>query len=191
MPKKYKFIAGVDEVGRGALCGPVVSACVCFKHRVKYQLRDSKEISPSKREELSDKIRGDAFYSFGLVREDSIDKLNIFWASQLSFLKSIERFLSLSGFNKEDVLFIIDGPYFKYGGYNAKCVVSADKTIRVVSAASILAKVLRDRILRSYDRLFPGWGFAKHKGYSTEGHRQRIKEKGVSPIHRMSFNLGL
>jgi len=189
--KRYKHIVGIDEAGRGALCGPVVASCVYFKRKPPPGLKDSKQLSPRKREELFHKILGTCIYSFGLVRQDTIDRINVFWATQRAFLKAIERFLRIAGFNKKDTLFIVDGPYFKYQDYNFKCVISADKRIKQVSAASILAKVLRDTIMRRYDSIFYGWNFSRHKGYATEEHRMIIKRQGASPIHRLSFNLGL
>ena len=188
--KRFKHIVGVDEAGRGALCGPVVASCVCFKGRSPSGVRDSKELSPRKREELFYKILDRSCYSFGLARRDVVDRVNVFWATQQAFLRSIERFLKATGFSREDVLFIIDGPFFQYHDrFNARCVIAADKKIKVVSAASILAKVLRDKIMRGYDKIFSDWNFAQHKGYATKGHRLCIKKHGISPIHRLSFAL--
>ena len=172
------------------MCGPVVVSCVCFKERAPRGLRDSKELSARKREELFRKIIVKSRYSFGLVREDLVDELNVLKATQLAFARAIEKFLKATGFRKEDVLFIIDGPLFDHHDrFNAKCVIGADKKIKVVSAASILAKVLRDKIMCGYDRIFSDYGFFRHKGYGTKEHRRRIKKHGASPIHRTSFNL--
>ncbi|MBN2120673.1 MAG: ribonuclease HII [Candidatus Omnitrophica bacterium] len=187
--KKFKHIVGVDEAGRGALCGPVVAGCVCFQERPPSGIKDSKQLRPKKREYLFYKILSSSFYSFGLVGKDRIDEINIFWATQAAFVKAMDRFLKVTGFKKKDTLFIIDGPHFKYSDYNTKCVIAADETIKVVSAASILAKVLRDKIMRGYDRIFAGWNFARHKGYATQEHRLLIRKQGISPIHRLSFKL--
>lgn len=148
-------------------------------------------MSPKKREEIFKIVTKNAHYSFGLVREDIIDKINIFWASQLAFVRAMERFLKTSGLNKKDTLFIIDGPSFKHSGYNHKCVIAADKTVKVVSCASVLAKVMRDRIMRGYDNIFKGYKLSQHKGYGTKEHRLILKKQGATPIHRMSFNLGI
>ena len=189
--RRYRYIVGIDEAGRGALCGPVVSSCVYFKGRPPRGLKDSKQLSAEQREGLFGKISKTCIYSFGLVKQDVIDRINIFWATQETFLKAIEKFFKISGFNPRDVLFIIDGPHFKYKEYNFRCVISADKTVKQVSAASIMAKVLRDRIMRSYDKKFNGWNFSKHKGYATLEHRLVLKRQGALSIHRQSFNLGL
>lgn len=189
--KKFKYKIGVDEAGRGPLAGPVVASCVWLGNKNKrLDLKDSKKISPRKREELSFKIKEVSCYSFGLVNSELIDRLNIFQATQLAFRKAIERFLKKSRFSPEECLFIIDGPYFSgYKGINYKCLVRADEYISVVQAASILAKVLRDSIMQRYDRLYPGWNFSQHKGYPTPEHRRLIRERGVSPLHRLSFKL--
>ncbi|HEC69276.1 MAG TPA: ribonuclease HII [Candidatus Omnitrophica bacterium] len=182
-------IVGVDEVGRGALCGPVVASCVYLKEKIS-SLKDSKQLTPKRREFLYSQIKKVSIYSFGIVSQTAIDKLNIFWATQLAFLKAIRNFLRKSKFNKEETLFIIDGPFFKYKKYNHLCLISADRRIKEVQSASILAKVYRDRLMLRYDKKFPGWNFSKHKGYATKEHYLSLKERGPSPIHRFSFNLG-
>ena len=189
MEKRFKYIAGLDEVGRGALCGPVVASCVCFRKKNRLRLKDSKKLSPRQREALFPRIAESSYFSFGLVDNERIDEINIFAATQLAFLKAIKKFLKLTGFKRQDVLFIIDGNRFKYRDYNFRCMVSADQRVREVSAASILAKVLRDEIVSGYDRLFSGWNFSRHKGYPTREHRRILKEKGSCPVHRLSFNL--
>jgi len=184
----FKYIVGIDEAGRGPLAGPVVASCVCFKKTPQFELRDSKKLSPSKREQLFPKIKNVSHYSFSLVNNKVIDDINIFNATQLAFNLAISRFLVKTNFSKDDVLFIIDGPHFRDNcQVKYKCVISADNLVPEVSAASILAKVLRDRIMISYDKFFPEWYFSQHKGYPTKLHRQAIKKQGFSPLHRLSF----
>lgn len=191
MSRGYKYLVGVDEAGRGALCGPVVASCVALRRDLSEGIKDSKELTPKSRSRLFEIIKANSFYSFGLVRENVIDDINIFWATQKAFLKAINKFLEIYSINKEEALFIIDGLHFKHQGFNAKCVAKADKNIKVVSCASIMAKVLRDRIMTSYDSIFAGWEFSRHKGYGTQRHRTLIKQNGVSPLHRTTFVSGV
>ena len=190
MPKRFKYIAGIDEAGRGPLAGPVVAGCVVFKDLPDFDLQDSKRLSSKKRESLFFKIKQSSWFSFGLVNAEVIDEINILNAAHLAFSKAIKAFLGKYQIGKEDILFIIDGPFFKpFLGIDVyyNCVVKADTFIPEVSAASILAKVLRDKIMISYGKVFPCWGFSRHKGYPTLEHRNRIKINGLSPLHRRSF----
>ncbi len=191
MYKKYKYIVGIDEVGRGALCGPVVASCVCLLNKLPFKAKDSKQLTPKQRESYFEVIKDNSLYSFGLIGQDDIDKVNIFWATQKAFLKAIKQFFRNHNLEKEDVLFIVDGQHFKHQGFNAKCIIGADRDIQEVCCASILAKVLRDRIMVRYDKIFSGWNFSRHKGYGTKEHRTLIKEKGLSPLHRKSFSCNL
>ncbi len=157
-----------------------------------FDLQDSKRLSPKRRERLFLKIQQSAWFSLSLVSAETIDRINILNATYLAFSKAMLVFSKKYKISLDEILFIIDGPDFKpHLGIktNYNCVVKADTFIPEVCAASIMAKVLRDKIMVSYDRVFPGWDFSRNKGYPTLSHRNRIKSKGLSPLHRRSFNL--
>ena len=186
--RKFKYIIGIDEAGRGPLAGPVVAACAGLRTNIE-GISDSKKIASQQREKMFVKIKENAFFSFGLVGEKIIDKLNIYQATVLAFRKAIERlFFRYPLLKTQEVFFIIDGSFVDLGTeVNYICLPRADAIVQTVAAASILAKVLRDRIMCSYGHIFPLWNFAQHKGYPTSQHRRIIKEYGLSPIHRLSF----
>ncbi len=191
IPRKFRFIAGLDEAGRGPLAGPVVAACVCFRRLPDFTVRDSKKLSPQQRQTLFPKICNTAFYSFGLVDHRIVDSENILQATYSAFHKAIRKFLEKTNIAISDVVFLVDGPLFQTGlPIHARSIVDADDFIPEVSAASILAKVLRDRIMCGYDRLYPQWGFVRHKGYPTPEHYHAIEKNGFSRIHRRTFSCG-
>jgi ribonuclease HII len=189
---EYRVIAGVDEAGRGPLCGPVVAACAAFKSpdgAFAALMRDSKTLSEVQRAALRVRIAHHCHWAVASVSVARIDEINIYHATQEAFKKAIERFLFVTGFAKSDCLFVIDGNGFAWDDYAFRCVVKADASVPQVSAASIMAKTFRDRQLARYDRLWPQYGFLAHKGYGTAKHREAIKAHGVLPIHRRSFAL--
>lgn len=190
--KKYKYLIGVDEAGRGPLCGPVVAACCMFKIfdlDLFSKVNDSKVLSEKKRVELVPLIQDKCFYAYGSVSAAEVDELNIFWATQEAFKRALDRLFSYTGINPDDAFVIIDGNSFKHDKFNHKAIVKADMKVPLVSAASILAKVKRDSWMERYDKLFPQYKLSQHKGYPTKLHRQAIKEHGPTPIHRKSFKL--
>lgn len=181
--KGYKLIAGVDEAGRGPLCGPVVAAAVILPENYKIEgVNDSKKLSEKKRELLYDKIINEAVaVGVGISDVDVIEEVNILNATKMAMKEAISK-LSV----KPDFV-LIDGNQMIDINIEASTVVSGDAKSESIAAASIIAKVTRDRMLYDYDKVYPEYGFAKHKGYGTKAHIAAIKEYGLTPIHRPSF----
>lgn len=177
------LVAGVDEAGRGPLAGPVVAAAVMFEpgHTID-GVRDSKRVPPSEREALYDRILAEAVgYGIGIVGHDVIDSVNILQATFRAMHLAIE---SLP-VQPQHVL--IDGNRFDQLNVPYSTIVDGDVLCFSIAAASIVAKVTRDRLMIEYDKQFPGYGFAHHKGYGTPGHRAAIRRLGLCEIHRRSF----
>ena len=174
----YEYICGIDEAGRGPLCGPVVAAAVILpKDKYIEGVNDSKKLSPKKREKLYDDIKKEAIsVGIGIVDVDIIEEINILNATKLAMIKAI----------KPDYL-LIDGNQLIDIDIEKQTVVSGDAKSESIAAASIIAKVTRDRMLINFDKLYPEYGFAKHKGYGTKIHIEAIKKYGLTPIHRKSF----
>jgi ribonuclease HII len=177
-------IAGVDEVGRGPLAGPVIAAAVILnKNHGINGLKDSKKLSPSKREYLAEVIREQAVsWALGRAENSEIDKLNILQASLLAMKRAIE------SLTPEPEYVFIDGLYCPDVRYKTEAVIRGDSTIPAISAASIVAKVTRDKEMIALDAIYPGYGFSKHKGYPTPMHLKALEKLGVCPIHRRSFS---
>lgn len=176
------YIAGVDEVGRGPLAGPVVTAAVILKHSI-HGVRDSKKLSAKQRIALAKEIQQHAVcYAYGRAEVEEIDQYNIHHATLLAMKRAIEA-LSVQ---PHEVM--VDGLYVPDVSIKCKPVVQGDQLIEAISAASILAKVLRDQEMESLDDVYPGYGFAAHKGYPTKVHRAALAELGPTPIHRKSFS---
>ncbi len=175
--------AGVDEVGRGPLAGPVVAAAVILPPDHPIQgLRDSKRLTEKQRERLADEIQKYALaFALGRAEVSEIDQLNILQASLLAMQRAV---LSLSIVPQQVV---VDGPHCPKIPYPVTAIIRGDQTIPVISAASILAKVNRDREMKEMDRKYPGYGFAAHKGYPTRLHLAALQQLGITPIHRRSF----
>lgn len=179
----YSFVAGVDEAGRGPLAGPVCAAAVIFpKDTIIEGINDSKKLSEKKREHLFDVITNSALaYSIEFVSPDVIDEINIRQATSLAMHNAVKNL------EKKADFVIIDGndniPYdipYQY-------VIKGDAKSQTIAAASILAKVSRDRLMVEVDNQYPEYGFAKHKGYGTKAHMEAIQKYGVLPVHRKSF----
>ena len=179
-----EYIAGIDEAGRGPLAGPVVAAAVILPHGIELpEVNDSKKISEKKRERLYDEINDAALaVGVGVVHEEEIDKKNILQATYKAMRQSIGQ-LTL----KPDIL-LVDGNKADIRHYEQKSIIDGDQKSLSIAAASIIAKVTRDRIMRQYDIVFPEYGFAKHKGYGTKQHIEAITMRKAAPIHRQSFN---
>ena len=174
---------GIDEAGRGPLAGPVVAAaCILDPEKPIYGLDDSKKLSPKKRDQLYDEIIEKA-RCFCVIRVEpkEIDEVNILNATK-NAMRACVKGLAV----KPDVL-LIDAVKLEGTGIPVKPIIKGDAKSNSIAAASILAKVSRDRIMEEYDKEFPGYGFAQHKGYGTAAHYAAIHELGISPIHRMSF----
>ena len=174
---------GSDEAGRGPLAGPVVAAaCILDPEKPIYGLDDSKKLSPKKRDQLYDEIIEKA-KCFCVIRVEpkEIDEVNILNATK-NAMRACVKGLAI----KPDVL-LIDAVKLEGTGIPVKPIIKGDAKSNSIAAASILAKVSRDRIMEEYDKEYPGYGFAQHKGYGTAAHYAAIHELGISPIHRMSF----
>ncbi|MBO4649709.1 MAG: ribonuclease HII [Clostridiales bacterium] len=174
---------GIDEAGRGPLAGPVVAAaCILDPEKPIYGLDDSKKLSPKKRDQLYDEIIAKA-KCFCVIRVEpkEIDEVNILNATK-NAMRACVKGLAI----KPDVL-LIDAVNLEGTGIPVKPIIKGDAKSNSIAAASILAKVSRDRIMEEYDKEYPGYGFAQHKGYGTAAHYAAIHELGISPIHRMSF----
>ena len=177
------LVAGVDEVGRGPLCGPVVTAAVILDPaRPIAGLADSKALSEKRREVLFDEIREKALcWAIGRCEVEEIDELNILQATMLAMQRAV------AGLNPAPQHVLIDGNRCPALPCTAEAVIGGDGTVAVISAASIIAKVTRDREMVELDRQYPGYGLAGHKGYPTKAHIQALEQLGVTPIHRRSF----
>ena len=175
--------AGVDEVGRGPLAGDVVTAAVILDpNRPITGLADSKQISEKKREALFDEIKAHSLaYAIARASVSEIDQINILQASLLAMKRAVEA-LEVT---PEHVW--VDGNRIPQWQFSAEAVVKGDSRVPAISAASILAKVTRDREMVEYDVSYPGYGFAKHKGYPTKAHLAAVDTLGVTPIHRTSY----
>lgn len=180
----FKSIAGLDEAGRGALAGPLYVGLVIFpKGYYNQDIRDSKQLTPSKREKLFEIIIKEAVdYTISCATVEEINKLGISKALQLA----MER--ALNSLKTSIDLLLIDGPVLlkSYRGIQ-KAIVNGDRLSLSIAGGSILAKVTRDRVMEELDKLYPGYGFSEHKGYATEKHLQVLKRLGPSPVHRLNF----
>ncbi|MEL0137667.1 MAG: ribonuclease HII [Halieaceae bacterium] len=177
-----RVIAGVDEVGRGPLAGDVVAAAVILPDYPLSGLTDSKALSETRRVALAEMIQHEAkAWALGRSSVAEIDELNILQASLLAMRRAVEA-LSIC-----PDLVLVDGNRLPKWPYEARAIVKGDLTEPAISAASILAKVARDREMVELDSRYPGYGLAAHKGYPTKAHLAALHERGVSPIHRRSF----
>lgn len=178
-----KLIAGVDEVGRGPLAGPVVAAAVILNpDRPIAGIADSKLLTAKRREVLSEIIQNDCLaWAVGRAEVEEIDKINILQASLLA----MQRAINALAIKPDHVQ--VDGNHCPAIDYSVEAIIDGDNLIPVISAASIIAKVIRDREMCEYDQVYPQYGFAKHKGYGTKQHLLALETFGVTPIHRKSF----
>ncbi|MDP2939300.1 MAG: ribonuclease HII [Candidatus Omnitrophota bacterium] len=193
----FNLIAGVDEVGRGPLAGPVVACAVILKKkRFKNRIDDSKKLSHKKRVKAFNEILEHSFVGMGIVSEVIIDSLNILEATQLAMHRAIvdlarklkrQRKKQRVPFKKICVL--IDGGFFsKAIPFDFINIIGGDSKSKSIASASIVAKVTRDRIMDIYDRIYPEYGFSRHKGYATQQHILAINKFGPSVIHRKTFH---
>ena len=180
---ELELLAGVDEVGRGPLAGPVVAAAVILDPLQPIKgLRDSKKISQKKRESLSDEIKSKALaWAFGRAEVAEIDELNILHASLLAMKRAVE------ALEKQPEMVVVDGQYTPDIDYKKLAIIKGDSLIPAISAASIIAKVERDSEMMSFEEIYPGYGFSSHKGYPTKQHIKALEKLGITKIHRLSF----
>ncbi|MFA5878171.1 MAG: ribonuclease HII [Candidatus Staskawiczbacteria bacterium] len=183
-------VAGLDEAGRGPLAGPVVAAAVIVRSKrseiFKIGVRDSKKLSARQRDKLFSILTSHSQVSWGvgIVSEKVIDKINILQATKLAMQKAVD--VLKKKISKVDFL-ILDGNFSIVSPIPQRSIIKADIKVFSCAAASVIAKVTRDRIMIKYDKKYPGYGFAKHKGYPTLKHREAIKRIGPCHIHRKSF----
>lgn len=182
--KGYRSVAGVDEVGRGPLAGPVVAAAVVLPNGYGHKwLRDSKKLSEAQREEVEDHLKNhpQVEWALGSCTPEEIDRHNILRASLLAMARAVE------GLPKQPDFLLIDGNRGIEGQWPELAVVKGDARCLSIAAASILAKQHRDRLMMELHKDFPAYGFAQHKGYPTEAHRAALAKHGPTPHHRKSF----
>ena len=179
----YNTIAGVDEVGRGPLAGPVVAAAVILPESVDIPgINDSKKLSQKKREIFFDEIESKAIdIGIGIISESEIDEINILQATYKAMREALSQLTT-----KPDIV-LVDGNEANIGDYMQKNIIKGDQKSISIAAASIIAKVTRDRMMVEYDKIYPEYGFKNHKGYGTKFHIDALKEFYATPIHRRSF----
>lgn len=179
----YTIVCGVDEAGRGPLAGPVFAGAVILPENYTHEiLNDSKKLSEKKRDLVYDDIIRDAVsWSVGIATEQEIDEINILNATFLAMKRAVEGLVI-----KPDLAFI-DGNRYANTGVKEITIVKGDSKCMSVAAASIIAKVSRDRFMQEVDKQYPQYQFSKHKGYGTKLHYEMIEQFGVSPVHRKTF----
>ena len=178
-----KLIAGVDEVGRGSLIGPVLAAAVILNSKIKIKkLKDSKKLSKINREILEKYIKENSFWAIGSASIIEIEKLNILNASLLAMKRAIKKL------KKKPRLVLIDGNKIpKLNNYKIKNIIKGDQKIPEISAASIIAKVSRDRLITKMSKKYKNYGWNKNAGYGTAEHLKAIKKFGITKHHRKTF----
>ena len=185
----YKYVGGLDEAGRGPLAGPVVAACVICKHDIRLSdevlssVNDLKKLTEKKREALNVLIRAECSeVGVGVCDQDTIDRINILQASFLAMKKAIGALK-----NKPEFI-LLDGKLpLPNTSLRQKAIISGDSLVFSIAAASIIAKVARDRLMYKFHEQYPDYGFHKHKGYGTKLHMEQLSRVGPCPIHRKSF----
>ena len=183
MLDKKQIIAGIDEVGRGPLFGPVVACAVIFNEKIDTsEIADSKKISPIKRQKIYNQlIQENIDYGIGIIHEDIIDRINILSATKEAMLLAVNNLK-----NKPNKL-LIDGNQLINSKIDQEAIIKGDQKIPEISAASIIAKVTRDKMLESYSRVYPMFDLASHKGYGTKKHFEILSKYGATSIHRRTF----
>jgi ribonuclease HII len=179
----FALIAGVDEAGRGPLAGPVIAAAAMLPPRCRLPgLHDSKLLAPAERERLYELIRKRAIaIGVGISDAKMVDRLNVLEATHWAMREAVEQL------DPQPDLLLVDGRRVPGLPVRHRAVVGGDGLCASIAAASIVAKVLRDRMMAELDALYPGYGFREHKGYGTKEHQKRLLELGPCPEHRMSF----
>ena len=179
----YRTIAGIDEAGRGPLAGPVVAAAVCLP--ITYDipgLQDSKRLTERQREAVYPLILREALaYGVGVVSHRLIDRHHILWATKEAMLQAVRQL------SRSPDLLLIDGPIALPAAIDQRPIVRGDASCASIAAASVIAKVTRDRMMVAYGKRYPAYGFARHKGYPTRDHYARLRAHGPCAIHRLSF----
>ncbi len=179
----FKLVAGVDEAGRGPIAGPVVAAAVILPLDCDIAgINDSKQLTPARRESAFEKIHKIALgIGVGIINHKEIDRINILQATYAAMRAAI------ADLNTKADIYLVDGSPIRDFGHPHKCIVKGDSKSASIAAASIIAKVTRDRIMCEYDARFPQYGFAKHKGYPSPEHVRNLTAHGACAIHRRTF----
>lgn len=180
----YKFIAGLDEVGRGCLAGPVVVAAVILNPEkpLPENLNDSKKLSAKQRVRIAEEIKSSAItYSIAQVEAEEIDRINILQATKRAMILALEKLEPCADF------LLIDAIQLKESPLPQRAIIHGDATVASIAAASIVAKTFRDSLMCEYHEAYPQYGFAKHVGYGTKAHFEALREHGACEIHRKSF----
>lgn len=187
--KGCNLIIGIDEAGRGPLAGPVVAAAVALTDmHFKNRIDDSKKLTSLERGEAYLEIIKKSMFGIGIINEKIIDRLNILVATRKAMELAAELLIEkLKPAGNTHIHILIDGNTGVETDYPFSCIVGGDAKSISIAAASILAKVTRDRIMCIYDKVYPEYGFLRHKGYPTTGHKEALREFGPSLIHRKSF----
>jgi len=177
------LIAGLDEAGRGPLAGPVVAAAVVLPEKGAFPgIQDSKKLSPARREKAFALLLREAkAIGLGIVEAEEIDRINILRASLKAMERAVENLSSVPDF------LLIDGTFSLNLPFPQRAIPKGDQRCLSVAAASIIAKVTRDRLMRGYHHQYPQYNFARHKGYATQEHLRAIRQNGCCPLHRRSF----
>lgn len=196
----YSLIIGIDEAGRGPLAGPVVAAAASFRyldgnlpsrikgHKLLNLIRDSKTLSEKQREGLFDFIQENFHVGIGICDHATIDRINILQATYLAMKSAVFQLKSKCLQKDEKCIILVDGnKKIPNLSIEQKTIVSGDQLVKSISAASVIAKVTRDRLMRDMDKLYPGYGFCDHKGYGTRRHIGMLQQLGPCEIHRKSF----
>ena len=180
--KKIFITAGVDEVGRGCLAGPVIAAAVILKKGINLKiLRDSKKISYKKREKIAEHIKQNSYFGIGVSSVEEIQNLNILQASLLSMKRAIDKL------KIKPELILVDGKFAPKGIKNYKTIINGDEKIKEISAASIIAKVYRDRLMIKLSDKYSNYAWERNFGYGTKDHMDGLKKFGITSHHRKSF----
>ncbi len=188
--KGCNLIIGVDEVGRGCMAGPVVAAAVLLnKPHFKNRIYDSKKLTSSQREKAYPEIIGNSVFGIGIKDEKVIDRINILEATRMAMEQALAKLFNKLRFSADEarVHILVDGNVKLDIRFPFTNIIRGDSRSRSIACASIVAKVIRDRMMVSYDKTYPQYGFIRHKGYPTKMHKTAISRFGLSIIHRNSF----
>ncbi len=180
----FKFIAGVDEVGRGCLAGAVVAAAVILdlSKPLPEGLNDSKKISAKNRERIAEEIRENAIcYAIGQIEAEEIDRINILQATKKAMISAVGKLVPAADF------LLIDALQLKEIALPQKAIIHGDAISASIAAASVIAKTHRDNLMSEFDKIYPAYGFSSHVGYGTKAHFEALRKYGACPLHRKTF----
>ena len=187
VPPRYKVICGIDEVGRGPWAGPLVACALVLPHvNAIKECNDSKKLTAEKREKIYARLQKKAIYGVGIVDVEELNTLNLVRATNVAMQRALDELVSKSESFTPDFL-LIDGKDTFQFTYPFKTIIKGDSKIKVIACASIVAKVIRDRMMKEYSVKYPQYGFADHKGYGTKEHQKALEKHGICALHRKNF----